>query len=139
MWINIFLALIGLASGFAIAGGVFALITKVGVITQIADVTHTAGYVTTYETAVLAGGVAGTCLTVFPVSMSLPIWVMGILGLSSGMFVGCLATALSEALNVTAIFTRRLRLHTGIAWLVLSMAIGKILGSLIYFYRSYYP
>lgn len=139
MWTNLLLIIIGLSSGFAIAGGIFALITKIGVIPQMADVTHTAQYVTTYEMAVLGGGVTGTCLTVFPISLSLPVWVIGIFGISSGIFVGCLATALSEALNVTAIFTRRLRLHTGIACIVLSMAIGKVLGSLVYFYRSYYP
>lgn len=136
---NLLLALIGISSGFAIAGGVFALITTIGVVPQMADTTHTAKYVTTYEMAVLGGGIFGVVLTVFPISLSLPVWVMGIIGLCSGVFVGCLATALAEALNVTAIFTRRLRLHTGIEWIVLSMAIGKILGSLLYFYRQYYP
>ena len=46
MWTDyIILAVIGLSGGFAIAGGVFALITSIGVIPQIADVTHTASYV----------------------------------------------------------------------------------------------
>lgn len=140
MWANnLLLIVIGIGSGMAIAAGVFALITKVGVIPQIADVTHTAAYVTTYEMAILAGALFGNYVTIFPISLSLPTWVMGIFGIFSGIFVGCLATALAESLNVTAIFTRRLRLHTGIAWIVLSMALGKIFGSLIYFFRGYNP
>ena len=140
MWANnILLIIIGIGSGMAIAAGVFALITKIGVIPRIADVTHTAAYVTTYEMAVLAGALFGNYTTTFPVSLSLPTWVMGVFCIFSGIFVGCLATALAEALNVTAIFTRRLRLHTGIAWIVLSMAVGKILGSLLYFFRGYSP
>lgn len=140
MWINnLLLIIIGIGSGMAIAAGVFALITKVGVIPQIADVSRTREHVTTYEMAVLAGAVLGNYVTVFPISLSLPTWIMGIFGIFSGIFTGCLATALAEALNVTAIFTRRLRLHTGIAWIVLSMALGKLFGSLIYFFRGYNP
>lgn len=139
MWIdNLLLIVIGICSGVAIAGGVFALITKVGVITQLADVTKTTAHVTTYEMAVLAGALCGNYLTVFPVALSLPTWVMGIFGIFSGIFTGCLATALAEALNVTAVFTRRLRLHTGIAWIVLAMALGKVFGSLIYFFKGYH-
>ena len=140
MWINnLLLIIIGLGSGMAIAGGTFALITKVGIIPQIADVTKTAKYVTTYEMAVLFGAITGNYATTFPISLSLPVWAIGILGTFSGIFIGCLATALAEALNVTAVFTRRLRLHTGIAWIVLSMALGKVFGSLIYFLRNYSP
>ena len=139
MWINyILLAIIGLAAGLAIAGGVFALITSIGVIPQIADVTHTASHVKSYEMAVLTGGVFGSIITTIPFSFSLPVWLMGIFGLFSGIFLGCLATALAEALNVTAIFSRRLNLHTGLPWIVLSMAAGKAIGSLVYFYRHYH-
>ena len=123
----------------AIAAGVFALITKIGIIPRLADFTHTTAHVTSYEMVVLCGALFGNILTTFPFSLSLPVWIMGIFGLFSGIFVGCLATALAEALNVTAVFTRRLRLHTGIAWIVLAMALGKVFGSLIYFIRGYNP
>ena len=140
MWIdNLLLVIIGLGSGVTVAGGVFALITTIDIVPRMADVTHTAKYVTSYEMAVLAGGVFGNHLSTFPISLSLPVWTVGLYGLCSGIFVGCLAVALAEALNVTAIFTRRLRLHKGIALIICSMAIGKTLGSLLYFYNEYYP
>ena len=137
--INIFLVVIGLGSGTAIAAGVFALITKIGVIAQIAKKTKTTAYVTSYETAVLFGGVTGTLFTIFNFSLALPIAVILIGGLSYGIFLGCLATTLAEALDVTAIFTRRLKLHKGIPLIVLSMALGKSLGSLLYYFRFYFP
>ena len=70
MWTNsiiatLILAVIGLGSGAAIAAGIFALITKIGVLTQIAHRTKTGKYVTIYETAVCCGGVMGTLLTIF--------------------------------------------------------------------------
>ena len=144
MWTNslitsLILIIIGLASGTAIAAGIFALITKIGVITQIAHKTKTNNYVKVYETAVLTGGVIGTLLTIFHFQMSLPIIFIGIAGLCYGIFLGCLSTALAETLDVTAIFTRRLKLHTGIPFIVLSMALGKSLGSLIYYTHYYFP
>ena len=70
MWTNsitttLILIIIGLGSGAAIAAGVFALLTKIGVLTQIAHRTKTSNYVTVYETTVLLGGLAGTLLTIF--------------------------------------------------------------------------
>ena len=112
---SITLIVIGLASGTGAAAGVFALITKV------------------------AGGVGGTLFFLFPFPFILPGIFLIIAGISFGIFVGCLATALAEALNVTAIFTRRLRLHIGIPLIVLSMALGKTAGSLLYYIRSYFP
>lgn len=144
MWINslitsVLLAIIGLGSGAAIAAGVFALITKIGVITQIAHRTDTDAFVPIYETSVLLGGFIGTLLTIFSFSMALPEIIIALAGLCYGIFLGCVSTALAESLDVTAILTRRLKLHNGIPFIVLSMAIGKTLGSLIYYIQFYFP
>lgn len=143
MWTNsivttVIVAVVGLGSGAAIAAGIFALITKIGVINQIAHRTSTSKYVTIYETAVLCGGVTGTLFTIFHFQFTFPIILIGIAGLCYGIFLGCLSTALAETLDVTAIFTRRLKLHTGIPIIVLSMALGKSLGSLIYYIHFYF-
>lgn len=138
MFHNVILSVLGLAGGFSIAGGIFAAITAIGAIPQISHVTSTQKYVKSYETAVILGGIAGNIITIFNVNPFLPVWFMTIFGLGSGIFVGCLATALAEALNVDTIFTRRLRLHTGIQWVILSLALGKAVGSLLYFFRGYY-
>lgn len=136
---NILIVIIGISGGVCIAGAVFALITKIGVIPQIADVTHTTGHITTYETSILAGGILGNYITIFPISLTLSPFILLIPGICFGIFVGCLATALAETLDVTTIFTRRFRLHKGIQWLILSIAIGKTIGSLIYFINQYTP
>ncbi|MBQ6815282.1 MAG: stage V sporulation protein AB [Lachnospiraceae bacterium] len=137
MFHDILLSIVGLTGGISIAGGIFAAITTVGVIPQIAEVTRTQKYVKSYETAVILGGIIGNIIIIFKFNPFLPVWFMAIFGLGSGIFVGCLATALAEALNVTTVFTRRLRLHTGIQWVILSLALGKVIGSLIYFFRQY--
>ena len=53
-----------------------------------------------------------------------------------GIFVGVLAMALAEVLNVMPILMRRARLNKGITWFVVSFALGKLLGSLLYFLKD---
>lgn len=59
MWVMVLLALIGLAAGFVVAGGVIALMVGLGVITRFVGITHTAKHVRLYETAILLGGIFG--------------------------------------------------------------------------------
>ena len=55
-------------------------------------------------------------------------------GFSAGIFVGCVAVALAEILKALPIFLRRVRMKEGLPWLVLFMALGKMLGSFFYFF-----
>lgn len=54
-------------------------------------------------------------------------------GLSAGIFVGSIAVALAEILNTFPIVFRRTGIKTGLFWVMLSMALGKLCGSLYYF------
>ena len=138
--INILIIIIGLASGAFVSAGVFGLITTIGVIPRLADTTHTASHVMSYEQSVLYGAVAGNIFLLFPIYISLPLAdiVFVLMGIFFGLFVGCLVTALSECVLSTSVFGRRMRLHQGIGFITLSVAIGKMLGSLIFFYFEFY-
>ena len=56
-------------------------------------------------------------------------------GLGSGIQVGCLVMALAEIMNVFPIVFRRLQLKIGMQWVITSLAVGKALGGLWYFFR----
>ena len=124
----IILSIIGLAGGGIIAAGVFALITTTGVMTRFAEKTHTAKYVRQYENAVAFGAILNY------EGMKLGNQLLALIGLCHGIFVGCLAISLAEALNATAIFARRMKLAVGLSFIVLSVALGKGVGALIYFF-----
>jgi stage V sporulation protein AB len=55
-----------------------------------------------------------------------------------GIFVGCLAIALSEVLDGIPIFARRVKLKKGVSIAVIAVAIGKLVGSFIYFINGFY-
>ena len=57
-------------------------------------------------------------------------------GVFAGMFIGCLALAIAEMLDSIPIFARRIGFRHGIGLAVFSVAIGKLVGSLLYFWTE---
>lgn len=138
MWIRqIFLGIFGLSSGFAVAGGMFALLIALGVISRFAGKTHTAEYILYYEDAAAVGGILGNLFSVY--QFPIPVGMVGVVsyGLFSGIFTGAWAMALTEILDTVPIFSRRIRLKTGMPWLILSMALGRSAGALVYWYYRF--
>lgn len=129
--------LIGFASGSLVAGGVVALMVGLGIITRFIGISHTARHAKIYETFICMGGIAGNLLTVYFPILSLGWPGLLLLGLFCGIFVGGWIMALAELLNVFPVFTRRLNLTKGTSWIVVSLALGKTLGSLMQFYKGW--
>jgi stage V sporulation protein AB len=151
--------ILGFGAGFAVSAGIFALITALSLIPTMADKTHTASYAQTYETCVFWGGMVGMALyflnqydcpfALYPLcaaylgqsllSRIVLLWSPLIVsGIFTGIFVGTLAISLAENLDVTAVLGRRLRLRAGIAYVVLSFALGKIAGGFLFFYYRFF-
>ena len=132
------LGIIGVSAGMLIAAGLVALITTTGVITRMADKTHTADFVKGYENAVFFGGVLWNLFWIFPVSLPFPgtygLLFLTLLSLCQGIFVGCLTVSLAEALNGFAIFGRRIKLSKGIGTVILFFALGKTVYALLQFW-----
>ncbi|WP_405725629.1 stage V sporulation protein AB [Anaerotignum sp.] len=128
-----FLIIFSVASGLLVSAGIFAFIGAIGIIPRMAWRTGTRQYVRFYEDVIVVGGIWGTS-TMF-VNYRLPawVWLMVVVVLLEGFFVGILAMALTEVLNVMPILMRRARLTKGLQWIILAFALGKVVGSLLYY------
>ena len=131
------IALIGFSSGFIVAGGVVALMVGLGIITRYIGITRTAKRIFCYEDAILLGAVAGTLLTVYELRLPFGAWILGLGGLFIGIFVGGWILALAEVVNVFPVYCRRLGITKGLSWIVITMAAGKVSGSLLGFYMRW--
>ncbi len=131
--ISFCLIFFGFASGIAVAAGVFAFIAAIGLIPRMAKRTQTQRWIPFYEDVIVLGGIFGT--TALFVEYRLPPWewLIAVFGLLTGIFIGVLAMALTEVLNVMPVMMRRTRLTQGLQWLIVSFALGKVGGSLLYF------
>lgn len=138
MWIRqIALGIIGISSGFAVAGGMFAFLIALGVVSRFAGKTHTAKYIMYYEDAAAIGGIFGNLVSIY--QFPVPVGMAGVVsfGLFSGIFTGAWAMALTEIVDAVPIFSRRIRLKTGLPWIILSMALGRTAGALVYAYFGF--
>lgn len=136
---HIFLGLVGLLCGFAAAAGTFAFITVIGVVPRMIGKSRTANRVLDYENAIILGGTAGNFISVFTaVPLHVGSWLLIIFGLCAGIQVGCLAVALAEILNTFPIMFRRINLKSGLPWVLIFMALGKVAGSFLYFSKHMY-
>ena len=125
--------IIGFGSGLVVAGAIYAFITIVGLVPRLAQKTRSTGQIKVYETAMAFGGIFGTLAGIF--RFYLPIGSAGVvvISMANGVFVGCLAMSLAEVINVIPIFARRARLQRGMFFLIMAIAVGKLVGALLYF------
>lgn len=138
MWgIQILLAVLGLSFGMGAAAGLFAFIIGLGVISDFADRTHTAEYILWYEDCLMLGGALGNLLWIYQISIPYARWFPMVFGLFSGIFVGCWSMALAEALNIFPIFIRRVKLESYVSYLILATALGKGVGSMLFFLKRW--
>ncbi|WP_343210573.1 stage V sporulation protein AB [Anaerolentibacter hominis] len=130
MFKNLLLGVVGLAAGTAVSAGVFSFITMIGIIPRLAAKTKTANRGMLYEDMIILGGTIGNIVSIF--QFKVPIGIPGLIcyGFFSGVFVGCLAVALAEVLRVIPVLITRVKLRYGLPMVLISIAIGKMLGSI---------
>ena len=156
---HILLAVCGLSFGFLASAGVFTVLVSVGLIPRFAGKLHIAKKIFLLEEAVVFGTLIGGFFSVFGDfgymgryvlsrqvfgTETVFIWkcianifmITG--GLFAGMFVGCLALAIAEMLNSIPIFARRIGFRHGLGVAIAAAALGKLIGSLLYFSQGIY-
>lgn len=151
----IFLGFCGICFGLITSAGVFTVLSAVGLVPRLIGKTHSAKEIMLYENLIILGTTVGGLFSVLGDEMhlkglfvgrfgvSVGIWetvtnvVLSAGGLFSGMLVGCLALAIAEMLDSIPIFARRVSFRHGLGVVILCMAVGKLCGSLFYFYNVY--
>ena len=129
---NLLLLIIGLGGGMLVAGGLFAFLATVGVVTRLAAGTKTAKYVMLYEDMALLGGTVGNIAYVY--SMGLPTGIVSFIlyGLGAGIFTGCLAAALAEVISMLPVLSERLDMKKGMTAVMILFAVGKLVGAWVH-------
>lgn len=134
----LFIIFIGLASGLAVGSGLVAFLTILGVIPRLVHLTKTRNLLRYYEWAVIIGASLFGWLSLHHYSFQLPQVFVAIIGTLMGIFIGMLAAALFEVLNVIPILAKRIGFHGKIIMLLMAIAFGKVFGSLFQ-WLVYYP
>ena len=157
---QLLLFIIGISSGLIVSAGVFTGLISVGLIPRFAGKMHVARKIFVLEEMVICGTLVGGFFSIFSdwgmigrvirehelfgENATQGVWnligtvFMIIFGVFAGIFVGCLALAIAEMLNTIPIFARRIGFRHGLGIAILAVALGKLIGSLVYFTQQVY-
>lgn len=124
--------ILGLSAGFVVSGGVVAFISIIGLIPLMSHRMGIKHYALWYENAIILGAVAGSILSMWEPEIRIWPIVIVILLFGFGIFVGGLIIALAEVLDVLPIINRRIHIRKGVSLFTISLALGKLIGSLYY-------
>lgn len=134
IWKEALLSLIGFGAGSIVAGGVFAFLVMIGVFPRLIGKTGTKEHIYLYDMMIVAGGIVGNWMDLYQVPLLFGgQFLLGMFGGSIGIFVGCLVMSLAETLKALPVMARRIRLKSGLPYVVLTLAAGKLAGALLYF------
>ncbi|QWU14692.1 stage V sporulation protein AB [Paenibacillus sophorae] len=122
--------ILGIAGGIAVGGGVIALFVVLDMIPRLAQLTKSYDKVHWYEGAMVSGSLLGTVSDFWNWQIAAGPVAEAAVGLFGGIFVGMLAAALTEVLNVLPILAKRLHMTSHLFGLLMAMVFGKVAGSL---------
>ncbi|MCZ8512877.1 stage V sporulation protein AB [Paenibacillus filicis] len=125
------LVFIGFAGGVAVGSGMVAFLVVLDIIPRLAQITSSFKQIRKYEGAVVLGSLFFTLTDIFQWVYRLFPLSASLFGLLAGCFVGMLAAALTEVINVLPILAKRIGMEGYMLWLLMAMIFGKVFGSLI--------
>ncbi len=129
---TVLIPFIGLANGVIVGSGIVALITLLDIVPRLAQLTSTYRYIRWYETVIIAGASLAALASLTGLSIPLGGLTVVIVGFFMGVFVGMLASALAEVMNVMPVIVRRFRLEGYVIYILYALVFGKVIGSLLH-------
>ncbi len=127
----VLLAFACFASGIAISGGYFAFISLIGIFPKLLEKVKGARHYMLIESLLAFGAAISNVIYLFHIPVRITWFGYSIVCLFGGIFVGCLAGALTEVLNVIPIASRRFNVRRNMPYVIYALAAGKLIGSLI--------
>lgn len=121
---------IGLSSGLAVGSGFVAFLSVLGIIPRLTQLSKTMKMIHWYEWAVVIGAVMGVLASLRDPVLGISAYFLIPLGINDGIFVGMLAAALTEVLNVLPILTKRIGMEGKLITFLMAIVFGKIFGSI---------
>lgn len=114
-----------------VAAGLVAVVTTIRLVNRFAHMTGTKEYIRLYEEMIMLGAIVGNVFYVFDVSLNFGEVAGAVSGLLTGMYTGAFVVAIAETIKGLPVFTRRIRISTGLSYVLVSLALGKAIGGLI--------
>jgi len=127
---------VGLCMGILSGSALSALYIAIGLFSKLHVFTRYRHAYLYYVMAAAAGAGFGTVISVFDVTVRFNGIFPPAMGFFGGVFIGMYIACLAEVINVVPLFKKSGIPRLGIAILLLSFAVGKTVGSLLYWFST---
>ncbi|TLS35656.1 stage V sporulation protein AB [Pseudalkalibacillus caeni] len=128
----LFAMLIGFAEGIAVGAGFVAFLTVLGIIPRLTQLSKTEHLIRFYEWSIVLGTTVTSLITLRNAQFHLSAFWLIPIGLACGIFIGLLAAALTEVINVFPILAKRIGVVDKLLIILMAIVLGKICGSLFH-------
>ncbi len=118
-------------AGGATSAGYVAFITLLGVFERLSEKYKVNNLLPLLEIVIIAGVSFGNALNLFQFDVIVHLPGFIIYAFFGGTFVGCLAGALAETLDVFPILSRKFKIRDFLPYVIISAATGKAFGNII--------
>jgi stage V sporulation protein AB len=130
----LFLICAGAAGGVTIA----SLFVALDIIPRLNLSLRNNSYEYRWQNSVLLGCIISTIVYSFDIRLYFADIFSAIVGMLYGVFIGMLAGALTEVLNIIPIITKKFKLKNNERTVINSLIIGKTIGALFFFLKLYF-
>ncbi|MBF8983969.1 stage V sporulation protein AB [Lutibacter sp. B2] len=125
-------AFVGFSEGIIVGTALIAFLTILDIVPRLAQITNTALYSKFYEVVIACSATLVAMFDILSVQSNVGRFVVVIVGILMGLYVGLLASALTEVTNVLPVIVQRFRLEGYAKYVFTVLICGKVVGSLIY-------
>lgn len=128
---QLILFIIGISEGIVVGSSIAAFITLLDIVPRLAQLTNSTSKINIYEKTLIISVVIVTLVTFFKIKLNMSKYLLIPIGLVMGIFIGLLAAALAEVVNVIPVLSRRLNIKEYVYIVLIALSLGKVIGSLI--------
>ncbi|WFD09437.1 stage V sporulation protein AB [Tepidibacter hydrothermalis] len=126
-----FITVLGFSEGIVVGSGIVALLTLLDIIPRLCQITNSYQYLAKYEYMLIFGAFFGSLFSLTNVSFNFGSICLILFGGFYGIFIGMLASALAEAVDVIPVMQRRLNIQGMVKYIITVLIIGKTVGSIV--------
>lgn len=99
---------------------------------RVTQITETEEYIKIYEYIIIIGGTIASFIYFSSFKINISKYFSVLIGIAIGIFYGLFASALAEVLNVMPVFAKKFKAKHQLKYIVASLILGKVIGSLYY-------
>ncbi|SDZ15470.1 stage V sporulation protein AB [Proteiniborus ethanoligenes] len=129
---QLFMCVLALSGGMLVGTAAAAFVTLLDIIPRLSQVSNTSDKIGIYEITISISMTVTSlgALLGWSIGINYKIFIV-LIGFTLGAFVGLLASALAEVLNVMPVLFRRVSIEKYIIAVLIAVALGKIIGSFL--------